>query len=131
MNLFKTVATATAILFAYLAFQMFFMSASFIIDMGLEPSETTEILARRVAMFMIGLSILMFASRNFPNSDARQVICLAAGLTLFGLACMGVYEYVRGTVNNSIFIAISIETMLWISYAVIIIRNRNVKHQSI
>ncbi|WP_026474284.1 hypothetical protein [Alkaliflexus imshenetskii] len=129
MNLFKTVAIATAILFAYLAFQMFFMSAAFIIDIGLMPSDTTLILARRVAMFMMGLSVLMFATRNLPHSDVRQFICLAAGLTLFGLACAGSYEFIRGTVNNSILIAISIETILWVSYAVILFRNRNVKLQ--
>jgi hypothetical protein len=100
------------------------MSDSFVSDMGLQPSLTASVLARRAAMFMLGVSILMFASRNLINSKARQIICIATGATLFGLSFMGSYEFIRGTVNTSIFIAISIETVLWISFGIILFNNR-------
>lgn len=124
MNFYKIVSIATSVLFIYLTIQLIFMSDSFVSDMGLQPSGTASVLARRTAMFMLGISILMFVSRNLTHSKARQIICMATGATLFGLAFMGSYEFIRGTVNTSIFIAISLETALWISFGIILLRNR-------
>jgi hypothetical protein len=124
MNLFKIVSIATSALFVFLAIQLLFMSDSFVNDLGLQASESTSVLARRAAMFMVGISVLMFAARNLSHSKARQIICLATGITLFGLACMGSYEFIQGTVNSSIFIAITIETVLWISFGIVMFKNR-------
>lgn len=127
MNLFKIVCIATSVLFVYLSFQLLFMSDAFVIDLGQQPSEATAVLSRRAAMFMLGVSVLMFASRNLPHSKARQMICLATATTLFGLNFMGWFEFFRGTVNNSIFVAITIETILWVSFAIILLKNRETK----
>lgn len=124
MNFYKIVSIATSLLFIYLAIQLIFSSDAFVTDMGLQPSITASVLARRAAMFMLGISVLMFATRNFTHSKARQMICLATGVTLFGLSFMGGYEFTQGRVNTSIFIAIGIETALWISFATIILTNR-------
>jgi len=126
MNLFyKIVTIATSVLFIYLFVQLFFMSDSFVEGLGLQSSEATSILARRTSMFMLGISVLMFGTRNLPHSKARQLICMATGITMFGLSCMGSYEFIRGTVNSSIFVAIICETILWISFAIILFKNRN------
>jgi hypothetical protein len=126
-TLFKIVSIATSLLFIYLFSQLFFMSDSFVSNLGLDPSIASLVLARRASMFMLGIAILMFASRNLPPSVARRNICLSTGITLFGLACMGSYEFIKGNVNSSIIIAITIETILWISYGIIIIKDRNSK----
>jgi len=75
-------------------------------------------------MFMLGISVLMFGARNLPPSKARQIICMATGISMFGLSCMGSYEFIRGAVNSSIFIAIIIETILWISFGIILFQTR-------
>jgi hypothetical protein len=124
MNFFKIVSIATSVLFIYLTIQLLFMTDSFVRGMGLDPSITVSVLARRAAMFMLGISVLMFASRNLSPSKARQFICMSTGITLFGLSFMGIYEFIRGTVNTSIFIAISIETILWISFGIVLLKNR-------
>lgn len=124
INFFKIVSIATAILFIYLTIQLLFLTNSFVQDLGLEPSEAASVLGRRAAMFMLGLSILMFSSRNLPHSNARQYICMATGLTFFGLSFMGIYEFMRGSVNSSIFVAVSIETIFWVSYGIILLKNR-------
>jgi len=130
MKLFyKIVSIATSALFIYLFVQLLFMPDSFIKDLGLQPSEAGPILGRRVSMFMLGISVLMFGARNLPHSKARQVICMATGITLFGLSCMGSYEFIKGTVNASIFIAIICETILWVSFGIILFKNR--KFQSV
>ncbi len=127
MNFYKIVSIATSLLFICLAFQLIFTPDSFVSDMGLQPSLTSSVLARRTAMFMLGISVLMFASRNLIHTGARQIIAMATGATLFGLSLMGSYEFINGTVNNSIFIAIGIETVLWISFGIILLKNRNQK----
>ena len=121
---FKIISIATSLLFIYLFSQLFFMSDSFVKGLGMEPSIASLVLARRAAMFMLGIAVLMFASRNLPHSQARQIICMATGITMFGLSCMGSYEFIRGAVNSSIFIAIIIETILWISFGIILLKNR-------
>ncbi|WP_071144946.1 hypothetical protein [Bacteroides ihuae] len=123
MKLFyKIVSIATSVLFIYLFAQLLFTPSSFIEDLGLEASEAGCILARRASMFMLGISVLMFGARNLPHSKARQVICIATGITMFGLSCMGSYEFIKGTVNSSILIAIICETVLWVSFGIILFK---------
>jgi hypothetical protein len=123
LSLYKIVSVATSALFIYLFVQLLFMPTSFIKDLGLQPSEAGSVLARRASMFMLGISVLMFGTRNLPHSKARQTICMATGITLFGLSCVGSYEYIKGTVNSSILIAIICETILWISFGIILFKN--------
>ena len=126
-NFYKIVTVATGMLFLYLAFQMLFMADDFVSGMGLQPSLTTNVLSKRVAMFMLGIAVLMFTARNLPHSSARQFICLSIAITLSGLSITGAYEFLRGTVNRSILVAITIETTLWISFGIILLKNINPK----
>ncbi|MFO7597599.1 MAG: hypothetical protein R6W92_14820 [Desulfocurvibacter africanus] len=120
MKIYKIVCIATSILFIFLFFQLLFDSVSFVKDMGMQPSEATSVLAKRAAIFMLGLSILAFCAKSLPHSKARQYICLSTGSTLIGLACMGTYEHFMGTVNSSIFIAIAVETTLGLSFLAVL-----------
>jgi len=124
MRFFKIVTILTSALFAYLFILLLTNSGSFLKDIGLQSSIATFVLARRASIFMLGISVLMFGARNLPHSQARQIICLATGITMFGLSCMGSYEFIRGAVNSSIFIAIIIETILWISFGIVVLKNR-------
>lgn len=120
---YKVICVFTAVLFVYLFIQLFFMSDAFVKGLGLEPSVTSLVLARRVSMFMIGISVLMIAALNLA-SNSRWIICLPTGFTMFGLSCMGIYEYMAGHVNSSIFVAVTLETILWISFATIAINDK-------
>jgi hypothetical protein len=83
------------------------------------------ILGRRTSIFMLGISILMFFSRNLTLTKARQIICISTGITMIGLAFMGSSEFIRGTVNNSMFQAIVIEITIGTSFLIIFFKNRN------
>ena len=122
-SFYKIISIVTSILFVYLFSQLFFLSDSFVKDLGLEPSIASLVLARRASMFMLGIAILMFFSRNLPASKTRQIICLSTGVTLLGLACMGTFEFIKGNLNSSIMVAIVIESILWISYMIILIKD--------
>jgi len=43
---------------------------------------------------------------------------------MFGFSCTGVFEYLAGHVNSSIFVAVTIESVIWISFAAIAIRDK-------
>jgi hypothetical protein len=126
-SFFKIVSIATSVLFVFLFSQLFFYSDSFVKNLGLDPSVASLVLSRRASIFMLGIAVLMFASRNLAPSKTRQIICLSTGITLFGLACMGGYEFIKGNVNSSVIIAMTIETILWFSYGIIIFKDRNSK----
>lgn len=119
MNFFKILCLTTSALFIFLFFQLLLGPDSFVKDMGLQPSVATSVLARRASMFMLGISILLFYSKGLPHSKARQFISLSTGITMTGLACTGIYEHFMGTVNASIFIAITIETVLGLSFLIL------------
>jgi hypothetical protein len=124
MNYYKIISIATSLLFIYLFTQLLFMPEAFVKNLGMQPAEAASVLARRASMFMLGISVLMFAARNLSNSESRQIICAAQGITMFGLSFMGSYEFIRGTVNSSIFIAIICETILWVSFIIILLKSR-------
>lgn len=124
MNFYKLTCVVTSILFVFLSLQLFFTPVAFVSDMGLEPSVATSVLLRRAAMFMVGLAVLTFCARSLQDLKARRCVCLSAAVTLLGLACMGTYEHLMGTVNESIFIAIGIESVLGLSFLGVFPRHR-------
>lgn len=130
-SLFKIVSIATATLFLYLFAELFFRPDAFVEGLGLDASVGTAVLCRRAAMFMLGIVVLMFCLRNLPASKIRQCVCLSTGSTLLGLSSIGTYHFFTNSVNSSILIAITIESILWILYAWIILHDRStLKKQS-
>ncbi len=127
INFYNIICILTSALFAYLFFTLLFSTDSFIRDLGVQPCESSLIAGRRTSMFMLGISVLMFGSINLPNSRARQTICLAIGITMLGLACMGSYEFIRGSVNSSILTAVTIETLLGTSFIITFFINKIIK----
>lgn len=126
MKYYKILSILTSILFLFLSFQLLFTPEAFIKGVGVEPCLAAVIAARRTAMFMLGIVFLMFGARNLQPSKARQIICLAIAITMLGLASMGSFELIRGTVNASMYQAISIESIIGISFIILLIKNRNV-----
>lgn len=124
-NFYKMLCVFTGVLFTYLFLTLLLNSETFLIDLGLQPSVAAIILTRRASMFMLGIAVLMIGSRKLPPSYSRQIICLATGISMFGLSIMGSYELAKGTVNSSILVAIIIETFLWISFAYIYFSNKS------
>jgi len=129
LNLFKLTSLASGLVFLNLFLQLLLAPAPFVRNLGLDPSETTSILGRRVSMFMFGVSVLCFVSRNLPHSVARQAICVSTGTTLMGVASMSAYELYRGTVNSSMWLALTLESTLGICFwAVFLSGGRGTNH---
>jgi len=126
-SFYKILCIATSILFIYLFVLLFFMSDTFIKDIGLAPSLATLVLARRTAILMLGFSVLTFGSRNLLPSKERQIICLTIATIFLGLSCMGIFEFVQGNINASIIPPIVIETILWLSFGRMALLNKELK----
>ena len=122
MKFYKCLCSATSVLFVFLALRLLLTPVEFAASVGLEPSVATSVLLRRAAMFMVGLAVLTFCARSLLDLQARRCVCLSTAVTMLGLACMGTYERLMGTVNASIFIAIGIESVLGLSFLLLLLR---------
>jgi len=120
LNFYKVICIATSFLFVFLSLLLLLTPVAFVSDMGLEPSVATTVLCKRAAMFMAGLAALTFCARSLQDLKARRCVSLSAAVTLLGLACMGTYERLMGTVNDSIYIAIGIESVLGLSFLMVL-----------
>lgn len=116
MRFYKSICLSTSALFVFLSLQLLLTPVDFAASLGLEPSVATSVLLRRAAMFMVGLAVLTFCARDLQDRKARRCVCLSTAVSLLGLACAGTYEHFQGTVNQSIFIAIGIESVLGLSF---------------
>jgi hypothetical protein len=123
-SLFKISSILISILFVGLFIQFFFISNYLIELLGLQPTIASVFVARRISVVMLSIGVLMFGSRNLPHSRARQMICLFISFTLFGLLCMGSYEFINGTVNSSILVSVFVETAFCVLFGSIYIMNK-------
>lgn len=123
MKLYKIATIGTSLLFVFLFAQLFFTPVAFVEGLGLEANLGTSILCRRASMFMIGLAILLFGAQRLEHSSARQTISFSTAITMTGLAALSSFEMVRGTVNNSIWIAIVIETISAVLFWIVFLKN--------
>ena len=112
LNAFKILSCLTALLCGYLFYSLCFSPQSFLLDLGVDGNEAAYFVCRRAGMLMLGMSVLMLFARNVPHSQARQSIAMSVAVTMFGLALASSYEFSRGYVNNAIFGAIVLESIL-------------------
>jgi peptidoglycan/LPS O-acetylase OafA/YrhL len=124
MNVYKVVSLFTSVLFLYLFVVALFFPGSFFIDVGVEAGDAAYFITRRAAMFMLGIAVLLFSARNLQPSHARQCIVGATAVTMSGLAIMGTYEFLRGFVDEGIFMAIGVEFIVAVVSIVLFIKFR-------
>jgi len=127
LKLYKIASIGTSVLFVFLFAQLFFSPVAFVEDTGGQVTIATSILCRRTSMFMLGLAVLLFCARKLPHSSIRQSICLSTGITMTGLACLSSFELIRGTVNNSMWTAIIIESISAVLFWVVLFKNLQTK----
>lgn len=129
-SLFKITSIAAALLFIFLFVQIFFTPEAFITGMGLTPDTASIVLMRRASLFMLGLSVLMFLSRNIPVSKDRIYLSISMSLIFFCLAINGSSGYIYGNYDSSIFIAVIIESVFGLAFVLnIILDRKSVKDQ--
>lgn len=79
-------------------------------------NDSAYFISRRAAMLFLGFGAISWLSRNAPPSVARQAISLGIALSMSGLAILGIFEFLRGYAGGGIFLAVSAELFLAVSY---------------
>jgi hypothetical protein len=81
-----------------------------------EGNNSAFFISRRAAMLFLGIAVISFLSRSAKNSDTRQAIILGFACSMLGLVLLGLFEFLRGYVGAGIFLAMSAEAFLAVSY---------------
>jgi hypothetical protein len=64
VNGFKILSLLTGLLYLYLAVDLFFFPGSALQGFGIQENEGVYFIARRVAMLMLGFTVLLFLARD-------------------------------------------------------------------
>ena len=83
---------------------------------GLVGNESAYFVARRASMFFLGYAVISYFSRNAQPSTTRQAISLGVALSMFGFAILGTLEFIRGFAGGGVFLPVSAEVFLAVSY---------------
>jgi hypothetical protein len=81
-----------------------------------QGNESAFFISRRAAMLFLGIASFLWLGRNATHSELRQAICVGLSLSMFALAILGVFEFVRGFVGMGIFVAVLTETVIGFAY---------------
>ncbi|WP_422927482.1 hypothetical protein [Singulisphaera sp. PoT] len=109
---FKMMAIVTAIAGSILGLRFIFAGASVLHQWGVEATEGSLVICRRIGAIYLGLAILFFLGRTAPPSDLRSAVCLGIGGAIALLACLGLFEFWAGRVDSGIIVPVIVETVL-------------------
>lgn len=76
----------------------------------------TDVMSRRAAMLFAGLAVIVLQTRHAAPHPLRQSISLGIAVTMGGLICVGLFEFMRGTVGIGIWLAIAAELFFVSAY---------------
>lgn len=82
----------------------------------LDSPSGTDVMSRRAAMLFLGLSVLVFRTRNAPPSPLRASVSLALGITMAGMLGLGIFDLTRGAVGWGILPALGVEAFFAAAY---------------
>lgn len=123
-NVYSVICWATSLLYFYLFVQLLAFPDAMLRGFGIEGSPGVHLLARRVAMLMLGFAVLVFLARKLPASAGRLAIATAVCVNMAGFASMGLFEFARGRLGADILVIVAIETTVAVSFGVIALRDR-------
>ncbi len=113
---YKIVSLLSSIIFFTLFMSLLLYPESIFWLFQIEGNESAYFISRRASMLFLGYALITYFSRFAENTELRQAIILGLALAMFGLALLGLFEFLRGYVGIGIFLAISAETFLSVTY---------------
>ena len=97
---------------------------------GIEQSNSTFFVGRRMAMLFLGLAILLWVGRNAAHSESRQAICLSIVVSMCALAGLGAFELLQGHAGTGILLAIFTESVIAGLYFKLWLEHQNIEQRS-
>lgn len=109
---YRNIATINAFILFLLALIWMLTPDVILSSWGVEYSYVVGMLCRRNAALYLGLSFMLFYTRNEKTSNARSMIVIGFSVACLSLAMLGVMEFVTGHAKIEILIAALIETIM-------------------
>ena len=109
---YQTVALICSIIFTALCLTLLFLPGLIYWLFDLAESPAATVLAKRAGILFLGLSALLFLTRQDAANPTRHSVQSAVALMLGAMAVLGGLEWLRGTVGNGIWVAIVVEVVL-------------------
>jgi len=121
---FRVLSLITSVIAIILFISLLFVPEPIFMLFEIDGNESAYFISRRAAMLFLGFAVISYFSRNAQNTNTRQSILLGLTLSMFGLAILGTFEFVRGFAGIGIFLAIGTEVFLAVSYGSIWLSSR-------
>lgn len=96
---------------------------------GVGGNESAYFIARRASMFFLGYGVISYCSRNAQPSIPRQSISIGMAISFLGFAILGTSEFIRGFAGAGVFLPVSAELFLSISYFSVWLSDRKENRQ--
>lgn len=109
MSSFRVFACATAGLTTTLSLVLLLAPELIVMLFGMEQAVAASVLGRRASMLFLGYSVMLWSVLDAPHSAARQSILYGIAVFMLGLACTGVFEFLRGAATWPIVLASAAE----------------------
>jgi hypothetical protein len=122
MSSFQVFARAMAGLTTVLGAVLLVSPESIITLFGMEQAVAASVLGRRAAMLFAGYAAMLWSVSSAPHSVARQAILRGIATFMCGLACAGVFEFVRGTAKSWLIVAASVVETVWLGWALLLLK---------
>ena len=114
---FKIMAFVTTIAGGLLGLRFIFAGASVLKQWGIEPTDGSLVVSRRIGALYLGLALMFFLGRKAAPSDLRSAVCLGIGGAIALLACLGLFELRAGRVSSGIIVPAIVEMVLAAGFA--------------
>lgn len=109
---FKNISITTSMITMLLCLVLMLAPELIAFIFAIDASESAFFIGRRAAMLFLGLSVMSWMGRNAVHSESRQATCLGLTIAMFGLAILGVTEFMRGYTGPGIFLAVATEIVI-------------------
>jgi hypothetical protein len=114
---FKIMAYVTTIAGCILGLRFIFAGASVLKQWGLEATDSSLVVSRRLGAIYLGIALMFFLGRTAAPSVLRSAVCLGMGGAIALLACLGLFELWAGRVTSGIIVPAIVETLLAAGFA--------------
>ena len=110
--MFKIMAYVMAVAGCLLGLRFIFMGASVLREWGIDVTDGSIVMSRRIGALYLGLALMFFLGRSAGPSALRSALCLGIGVAIALLAGLGVLEFLAERVGSRIFVSVGVETVL-------------------
>ena len=120
---FKPLSIFTAILSLILFLSLLFLPKPIFFIFQIPEFDSAFFIARRAAMLFLGIAVICWLGRDALHSPSRQSVCRGLAVAMLGLACLGIFEYLRGFAGLGIGLAVITEAIIGAAYLKIWFKN--------